>query len=62
MRIALASIAILFLFFSCKDTDKNGKLLDTPTSGATTIAADESLRPLVEAEVEVFNSMHLKLM
>jgi phosphate transport system substrate-binding protein len=61
MRIGFFSIAVcLLLFSSCRDTDKNGKVLSTPTTGETTIAADESLRPLVEAEVEVFNSIYTK--
>ncbi|MBT1704941.1 PstS family phosphate ABC transporter substrate-binding protein [Chryseosolibacter indicus] len=52
---------ILFLFFiSCRDTDKNGRLLDTPTTGSIKISADESLRPLIETEVETFNSIYTK--
>lgn len=52
---------ILFAFFiSCHDRDKNGRLLDTPTTGSIKIAADESLRPLVETEVETFNSIYTR--
>lgn len=55
MRIGIISIAAMLLLGSCRDSDKNGKPLNGPTSGETTIVADESLRPLVEAEIDVFN-------
>jgi phosphate transport system substrate-binding protein len=46
------------LFFSCREKNKYGKVADTPTTGKITIVADESLRPIVEAEVETFNALH----
>jgi phosphate transport system substrate-binding protein len=60
MRIGVISIAVCLLLCSCRDRDKSGKQLDTPTTGSITIAADESLRPLVEAEVDVFNSIYTR--
>ena len=60
MRIGIVSIAVCLFMLSCRDKDKTGKVLDTPTTGSITIAADESLRPLVEAEVDVFNSIYTK--
>jgi phosphate transport system substrate-binding protein len=52
-------IGSLFLV-SCIDRDQKGRPLDTPTTGSIKIAADESLRPLVEAEVETFNGLYTK--
>ncbi len=61
MRIGIISIAVSALFLaSCHDTDKKGRPLSSPTSGHTTIVADESLRPLVEAQVDVFNNTYKK--
>jgi phosphate transport system substrate-binding protein len=51
---------LILLFTSCQDKDKNGKALDTPTSGFVKIAADESLRPLIETEVETFTGIYTK--
>lgn len=48
----------MLLFFSCREKNKYGKVADTPTTGKITIVADESLRPIVEAEVETFNALH----
>jgi phosphate transport system substrate-binding protein len=56
-RLALLSLLISALF-SCQDRDKHGKIVDTPTTGRITIVADESLKPIVEAEVETFNALH----
>jgi phosphate transport system substrate-binding protein len=56
-RLALLSLLISMLF-SCQERDKHGKVVDTPTTGKITIVADESLKPIVEAEVETFNALH----
>jgi phosphate transport system substrate-binding protein len=50
----LLSSAILA---ACGDGNKGPKP-DTATSGTITVAADESLRPIVEAEAEVFQSIY----
>ncbi len=47
-----------FPITSCQERDKNGKIVDTPTSGQLKIAVDESLRPLLEAEVDTFMSLY----
>lgn len=54
---------ISFVFLSgllagCRDKDKQGRVLDSPTSGSIKIAADESLRPLIEAEVATFEALY----
>src|SRR6476620_10343771 len=56
-RLALLSLLISMLF-SCQERDKHGNVVDTPTTGKITIVADESLKPIVEAEVETFNALH----
>lgn len=53
-------LPILLLFTACRDVDKNGKVLDTPTSGFIKIAIDESLRPLIDAEVNTFVGLYTR--
>jgi phosphate transport system substrate-binding protein len=49
-------LAITFLgFASCEEDTKNGKVLDTPTSGEINIAVDESFQPLMMAELDGFH-------
>jgi phosphate transport system substrate-binding protein len=43
---------------ACVERDKNGKVLDNPTSGSVKIAVDESLRPLLETEVDTFEGTY----
>ncbi len=49
--------AVLFLT-ACKDRDKSGLVLDNTTSGSIKIAVDESLKPLIEAEVNAFEGVY----
>ena len=59
MRYLFSTIAIFSLLFgACSQRDKKGRPLDTPTSGFIKIAADESLRPLVEAEIDTFEGIY----
>lgn len=52
-------LAILASFaWSCGNNQPKTENTDTATSGTITIAADESIRPIVEAEVEVFESIY----
>ncbi len=46
------------LAYGCSDSNQTGVKTDTATSGTITVAADESLRPIVEAEAEVFQSIY----
>jgi phosphate transport system substrate-binding protein len=57
-KILRVLIPILLLVAACKDRDKHGKVLDTPTSGFIKIAIDESLRPLIDAEVNTFEALY----
>lgn len=58
MKCFSVFLIVTALFFSCREKNKYGKVADTPTTGRITIVADESLRPIVEAEVETFNALH----
>jgi phosphate transport system substrate-binding protein len=53
-------VAAVVFVTACTDRDKNGKPLDTPTTGFIKIAADESLRPLIDAEVNTFEGIYTK--
>src|ERR1044071_4638563 len=54
----LLSLLLLAMLGSCADRNKKGQLLDTPTSGTIKIAVDESLKPLLQAEVEGFEATY----
>jgi len=52
---------VLFFFLclaACRERDKHGNPVDEPTAGVITLSADESLRPLVEAEVSAFMAIY----
>ena len=55
-------IALLFLVIGlasgCSERDKNGKPLDTPTAGVVKVAVDESLKPLIDAEIQAFEGIY----
>lgn len=55
---AVLILLIVPLLWHCRERDKHGRLLDTPTSGFIKIAVDESLRPLLEAEVSTFEALY----
>ena len=48
----------MLLVAGCTDRNKSGKPLDTTTSGTIRIAVDESLKPLVEAEIDAFEGIY----
>jgi phosphate transport system substrate-binding protein len=54
----LLSLAVLVTLFSCDTRDKHGQLLDSPTSGTISITVDESLKPLIDAEIEAFEAIY----
>ena len=53
-------VIILLIWMSCTPKKQVGTHLDTPTTGTITIAADESLRMLVEAETKAFENAYPK--
>lgn len=58
IRIINSMLGIVFLCCACTEKDKRGRPLDTPTAGDIKIAVDESLRPLLEAEVDAFEGIY----
>lgn len=59
MKILFHSILItLCLLVACTGRDKKGRPLDTPTSGSIRIAVDESLKPLLDTEVDTFMGLY----
>lgn len=55
--IVLLILSVLFLT-GCRDRNKDGDILDTTTSGSIMIAVDESLKPLIQAEIEAFEGIY----
>lgn len=58
MKTILKVIVAVALLTSCAERDKDGKLLDTPTAGTISIAVDESLKPLIDAEIQAFEGIY----
>ncbi|MFZ2905135.1 MAG: substrate-binding domain-containing protein [Cyclobacteriaceae bacterium] len=52
------AVATALVLGGCRDRDKSEKLLDTTTSGSIKIAVDESLKPLLAAEVDAFQGIY----
>jgi phosphate transport system substrate-binding protein len=59
MKASTLAIVAFLAFMACADKNKKGELLDTPTAGSIRIAVDESLKPLMQAEVEAFESIYV---
>jgi phosphate transport system substrate-binding protein len=57
MKISLILLSILFLAAGCRFF-KGDPYRNTTISGTTTIAVDESFRPVMEAEIELFKSIY----
>lgn len=55
-QFRLMGIGVLLAFSACNSKPKDG-LTDTSTSGVIAIAADESFRPIVQEEVDVFEGV-----
>jgi phosphate transport system substrate-binding protein len=56
--MARIKILGLLLFFAACGSNQSSEKLDTTTSGEITIACDESLQPIIEAEEAVFESLY----
>lgn len=57
-KVCALVLPVLLILTACRDRDKDGKVLDTATSGSISIAVAESLRPLLEAEVSTFEALY----
>jgi phosphate transport system substrate-binding protein len=51
----LALLVVIGLFSGCGKGNDPKTEMDTPTTGTITISADETLRPLIEAEINAFH-------
>lgn len=61
MRSLLCALAGgLFLLWSCAARDDKGNFLDTTTSGHVKIAVDESLKPLLDTELDTFEALYTR--
>lgn len=58
MKNIYYTLCILSVLASSCGSDNNSPKIDTATSGTITIAADESLKPIVDAEIAVFESIY----
>jgi phosphate transport system substrate-binding protein len=58
MKTTINILLVACVLTACVSRDKNGKILDTPTSGTIAVAVDESLKPLIEAEVKAFEGLY----
>ena len=52
------SVVTVLLLTGCRDRDKSGNVLDNTTSGSIKIAVDESLKPLIQAEIDAFEGIY----
>jgi phosphate transport system substrate-binding protein len=57
-KTAAPVAALLLLAMSCQETGKDGKLLDTPTSGSIRVAVDETFQPIVESHIDTFQKLY----
>lgn len=51
-------ILLLFLFAGCKNSSKTNPNRDTSLQGAINVCADESFKPVIDAQVQVYESDH----
>jgi phosphate transport system substrate-binding protein len=57
--IFISALAFTSAITSC-GSGPNSKPLDTPTSGEIHITVDDSYRPMIEAEIEMFEALYVK--
>jgi phosphate transport system substrate-binding protein len=57
-RIRLILILCQFLLFSGCNFFRGDPYRNTPTTGITTISTDETFRPIIEAEIDVFGAIY----
>lgn len=58
MKMNIGIAAVWIILMGCSSKDNNKKPLDSPTSGTITITVDESLKPLMQAEVSAFEAIY----
>jgi phosphate transport system substrate-binding protein len=58
LKLAAAAFTVAITLASCQQRDRDGRPLDTTTSGEIKVAIDESLRPLMDAELQTFHALY----
>jgi phosphate transport system substrate-binding protein len=58
MKKIMKLVIVIALFAGCVERDRTGKVVDTPTAGTIKVAVDESLRPLIDAEIKAFEGIY----
>lgn len=58
MKNIVVLCGLLLLLFSCNNSNQGPTYTDTPTQGSITVSCDESLRPIMDAELQVFESLY----
>ncbi len=51
-------LSIAFTLVSCEQRGKDGKVLDTPTSGSIRILVDEAYQPVIASALDVFDTLY----
>lgn len=51
-------LSIIYLQACGEKKDKNGKVVDTPTTGSIRIMVDEGYQPIIESSIDVFDSIY----
>ncbi|MBK8555346.1 MAG: substrate-binding domain-containing protein [Lewinellaceae bacterium] len=49
---------LVFAIVACQQTTKDGKVLDTPTTGHLKMMVDEGYKPIVASSIDVFDSIY----
>ena len=64
MKRYLFTLSVIACFSTAcqNNTSKTEEVLDTPTAGKTTVSVDETVRPIAEAEAEIFQHQYPKAM
>lgn len=57
-NIFFSSLLLILLIFACTQRGKDGKELDTPTSGQIRIMVDDSYKPVIASALDVFDTIY----
>lgn len=52
------SISLSIALFACQERNKDGKVLDTPTTGSMRMMVDEGYKPVIASAIDVFDSIY----
>ena len=57
-NVLIATVLFSIFLVSCEQRGKDGKVLDTPTTGHIRMMADEGYKPIIESSIDVFDSIY----